>query len=527
MAFFRLIKGKGGVIAAEKLRVTSAGIDVFAGGSGGALAYLDMVMKPADMLYAKLLGQPRLVYPEAFLADLDAGARGLDRAVQNASRLNVLADSDKDGVAFGRVRSENLAISANMAGPKGEDTSISDMIPPEDENARMMMDSVMTAEESMLERKVGGQGRAKLVAVWSSDVMKTERVREMKENIRKRYMNGEKILLRVIGGVTGATGPTFLLDFVREIYNMCLETKAQYIDNLNIHLFVLMGYAKHPGDSEGGAFALDPMEDDYRISNWFSVFEDSGVVKMTDRVYFISAPPAICYEFFARGGDQGRHFSLGDLLCLAAMRDSEETAFDSAEDGFRFFVPKAGDDPRFGWSAFESEELKRVYVNYLRFCAGVWLKLRPLTNVSHEEVRVAPHVVRLLGKNAPSDELESKIIKPIQAMVGLAGEALAAFRDIGATGTDFSQQPVAYTGGLTTLFNPYAIQKILDGGVEPSRVNLYNPIILTQYDKGSGTANSVKAGCSLGEAYSRAANSVSVGDSAAEFLYEFYSALAI
>ena len=112
-------------------------------------------------------------------------------------------------------------------------------------------------------------------------------------------------------------------------------------------------------------------------------------------------------------------------------------------------------------------------------------------------------------------------------MINIAEDALRAFMEIGASGTDWSGGVVTLTAEDTTLFNPYAIKSILNGDVPEKEVNAFDPDRLTEYTKGDGTANIVRTDVTVGSAYNEAVSRISRGAQAADFLVEFYRQLSI
>ena len=530
MAIFNMFRRKNDAALefVESRRDNLVCFDIYAGGGGGAIGALHCITSPAEALLAAKEGTPKLTMPTTYVIDMDAGSKGIEKMSLTESRLNALAIADENGRAFGYNNIINAAISTRLEGSKGEQTTINDMIADDDLASKHMQNAVLTEEESLLPREVGAQGKPRLVEIWQSSVFKVESVEDILSRILRAFLDGKRVLVRITGSATGATGATFLNSLSQHIYYRCLRANDQLMDNLRIHSIVLLGYAVHPSGEDGDSgFKLDCTEDDLRVLNWYRNRRASGADKCVNRTYFVNAAPALCYDRYARGGDQGRHYCLGDMLCLAAIKDSGETAFDHTMDGYRVFVPITNDERRFGWSHLSDIGFMETYVNYLRFCAAVVLKLKPMTVVSHQEVSVAPHVVKMLGKNAPADMLEKRVITPIQAMINIAEDALRAFMEIGASGTDWSGGVVTLTAEDTTLFNPYAIKSILNGDVPEKEVNAFDPDRLTEYTKGDGTANIVRTDVTVGSAYNEAVSRISRGAQAADFLVEFYRQLSI
>ncbi|MBQ9967072.1 MAG: hypothetical protein IJO95_05460 [Clostridia bacterium] len=500
------------------------------GGSGGAAAAADMIMYLAQAFYSADKGTPLQSAPKSSVIDLDAEAEGTADMVNAAVRINTLASADHNGRGIRHIEAVNTAIAHNMEG-SDENTCIGDMIDQNSAHARNMADIILTEEELHLPRKVGGQGRSKLAESWGSVMFRSRELAKLFESIVNDYRNNKKILIQLSGSCTGAMGVAVHNLLPQEIYRRCNEVNPNLIDNLKIHEFVIEGYTIHPAeDSEDEAFVLDNTHDEVRRF----YFNQNEARKMVDVTYHIAtAAPVVAYEKFARGGKQYRHYSLGDMLLLSAKADSARTAFESGNEKGRhklIVVDNDENDPRFKWSDIHDKEFERMMVNYIRFCAVVCLRLKPLTYASYDEVKVAPHIVALLGKKAEASRIET-LLEPFRAMISLAETALRFALDVGATGTDWSADKVdngypTLVDNQTVLFNPAQIKRILCGTLE-DEVNFYDLDSITQYSANGGTSYTVTTDITVGSAFDDAADNMEKGETAVDFLLELYHQASI
>lgn len=495
------------------------------GGSGGASAAADMMFYMAEAFWKAYKGTPLQSAPRSSVFDLDAEAEGTADMVSAAMHINTLAEGDLNGVGIRHIEAVNTAIAHNMAG-SDENTCIGDMIDQSSRHARNMASIILTEEELNLPRKVGGQGRSKLAESWGSTMFKTSAVMKIIDDIVNDYRNNKKVLVQISGSCTGAMGVAILNLLPQEIVGRCLEVNPNLIDNLRIHEFVVEGYTIHPAeDTSQEAFVLDNTHDEVRRL-YFNQNEARGVVNVT--YHIATDAPVVAYEKFARGGRQFRHYSLGDMLLLSAKADSVRTAFkgDNSKGRHKLIVVNKDDnDPRFMWSDLHDDEFRQMMVSYIRFCAVVYLKLRPLTYTSFDELRAAPHIVSLLGKKADASEIET-VIAPFKAMVSLAESALKFALDVGATGTDWSGLKVdgvypTLVDNQTTLFNPAQLKRVLTGSLD-SEVNRFGLDAITHYTMSSGKSYAVTTGVTVGDAYDNAADETDRSCSAVDFLMELY-----
>lgn len=235
----------------------------------------------AEALLAAKEGTPKLTMPTTYVIDMDAGSKGIEKMSLTESRLNALAIADENGRAFGYNNIINAAISTRLEGSKGEQTTINDMIADDDLASKHMQNAVLTEEESLLPREVGGPGKAQ-----AGGNMAEFGIQGGKRG-RHTQPHPQGLPGRQEGACThnrfghGATGATFLNSLSQHIYYRCLRANDQLMDNLRIHSIVLLGYAVHPSGEDGDSgFKLDCTEDDLRVLNWYRNRRASGADQM-------------------------------------------------------------------------------------------------------------------------------------------------------------------------------------------------------------------------------------------------------
>ena len=176
-------------------------------------------------------------------------------------------------------------------------------------------------------------------------------------------------------------------------------------------------------------------------------------------------------------------------------------------------------------------QFKENFVSIVRLAAFVWLKLRPMTQgVGDDEIRVAPHVKKMLGSKASAADLE-QIVKPLEAMIALSGEVLKMAMEISATGTDWAgwrAQTQPLSREETTLFDPRLIDRILRGEIRGEDVNEFELDELTDYEVGGGSWRSAyTTDLTVNSVYQTATASLSRGDTIVEYLLSIYRILRV
>ncbi|MGM9638187.1 MAG: hypothetical protein ACI3XT_01190 [Butyricicoccaceae bacterium] len=507
-------------------------INLFAGGQGNVIGALETVMTAANAFYRASDSRPELHNGLMASVDLDANNPGVAVMSRMGEAINTLASADTTGALLGPLEVINASISQGMKGSTDQ-TSIDDMV--KDPEAQALVRAVLTPSESSRPRAYGGYGLPKITRIWDPQILRVDTLQDLMARIKRAYLDGRKILIRIVGSATGATGATMHNTLPREIYTMCLQANDKLIDNLRIHSVVLMGYAAHPSaDSEDSGVHLDSNEDSVRVENWWCNRQALGIDRYVARTYFIdTSKKQICCEAYSAGGDQGRHYTLGDLYALLALKEGAETAFAPEYDGCRVFCPRDGDeqDHRVRWDMIADTQLKENFVSIVRLAAFVWLKLRPMTQgVGDDEIRAAPHVKKILGSKASAADLE-QIVKPLEAMIALSGEVLKMTMEISATGTDWAgwrAQTQPLSRDETTLFDPRLIDRILRGEIRGEDVNEFELDELTDYEVGGGSWRSAyTTDLTVNSVYQTATASLSRGDTIVEYLLDVYRILRV
>lgn len=508
-------------------------INLFAGGQGNAIGALETVMTAAYAFYRASDSRPELRNGLLASVDLDANNPGVAVMSRMGEAINTLASADTTGALLGPLEVINASISQGMKTSTDQST-IDDMV--RDSESQALIRAVLTPAESSRPRAYGGYGLPKITRIWDPQILRVDTLQDLMARIKRAYLDGRKILIRIVGSATGATGATMHNTLPREIYTMCLQANDKLIENLRIHSVVLMGYAAHPSadSQEDSSVHLDSNEDAVRVSNWWANRQAMGIDQYVARTYFIdTSKKQICCDAYSAGGDQGRHYTLGDLYTLLAMKEGAETAFAPEYDGYRVFCPRDSDeqDHRVRWDMIADTQFKQNFVSIVRLAAFVWLKLRPMTQgVGDDEIRVAPHVKKMLGSKASAADLE-QIVKPLDAMIALSGEVLKMAMEISATGTDWAgwrAQTQPLSREETTLFDPRLIDRILRGEIRGEDVNEFELDELTDYEVGGGSWRSAyTTDLTVNSVYQTATASLSRGDTIVEYLLSIYRILRV
>lgn len=508
-------------------------INLFAGGQGNVIGALETVMAAGNAFYRASDSRPELRNGLMASVDLDANNPGVAVMTRMGEAINTLAAADTTGALLGPMEVINASISQGMK-DSTDQTSIDEMV--RDPEAQALVRAVLTPAESSRPRAYGGYGLPKITRIWDPQILRVDTLQDLMARIKRAYMDGHKILIRIVGSATGATGATMHNTLPREIYTMCRQANDKLIDNLRIHSVVLMGYAAHPSaDSpEDSSVHLDSNEDSVRVENWWINRQALGIDKYVARTYFIdTSRKQICCEAYSAGGDQGRHYTLGDLYALLALKEGAETAFAPEYDGYRVFCPREGDeqDPRVRWDMIADTQFKENFVSIVRLAAFVWLKLRPMTQgVGDDEIRAAPHVKRILGGKSSAAALE-QVVKPLEVMIALSGEVLKMAMEIAATGTEWAgwrAQTQPLSRDETTLFDPRLIDRILRGDIRGDDINDFELDALTDYEVGGGSWRSAyTTDLTVNSVYQTATASLSRGDTIIEYVLSIYRILRV
>ncbi|MBQ9924391.1 MAG: hypothetical protein IJO51_00060 [Clostridia bacterium] len=500
------------------------------GGSGSFILALYALFMLGNKLFRAARDRADYQSPVIATVDMDAGSRGASMMTRMAELINAILKWDTGRVIGGPVRAVNASVSQDMENSTDEN-SIADMV-RDDKAARDQISVVLTPGEMARPRKVGGYGIARVVQMWTGAMLHTDTLEALSDSIIQAYRNGHKVVVSLAGACIGATGATFLNAFSEAIYEGCRAVDPNRLGDLRIHNVVLLGYARHPvSDDIDDPIRLDSEEDGLRAANWIRNRQKEGIDQKVARTYFVDAPAVTACEQYSFGGEQYRHFTLGDLYALLAIRESLETPFESMYDGNRIFLPRTAEvgESRVTWSSFEDERFARSMVSSVRLAAFTWLKLRPMTvGVGDSELRKAPHIRKLLGEEATVAQLAT-VTRPLEALVALSREVLIAACEIASSGKDWSDPQSVFGNYDTVLFDPNLLQEILRGDMDGSEVNAFELDELTRWELPGGKEKYAfdTGSLTVNQAYDKAVDKVGPGDTAAKFLLELYRALCV